>query len=85
MSSTVAASGVVLINLFGNISSLVNSSVIGYVREASGSYELAVLLLVAILGIAAVLVAVIALLSARAQGAGEPERRESQRSGGVAS
>jgi len=85
MSSTVAASGVVLINLIGNISSLVNSSVIGYVREASGSYELAVLLLVAILGIAAVLVAVIALLSAKEQGAGEPERRESRRSGGVAS
>lgn len=69
MSRAVAASGVVLINLIGNISSLINSSVIGYVREASGSYELAVLLLVAILGIGAVLVGVIALLSARGDAA----------------
>lgn len=65
MTQAVAASGVVLINLIGNISSLINSTIIGYVREATGSYELAVLLLVAILGLAAVLTLVIALLSAR--------------------
>jgi ACS family tartrate transporter-like MFS transporter len=65
MSRTVAASGVVLINLIGNIGTLINSSVIGYVREASGSYQLAVLMLVAILGLAALLVGVIALLSSR--------------------
>lgn len=66
MAPAVAASGVVLINLIGNISSLINSNVIGYVRESTGSYQLAVLLLVAILGIAAMLTAVIALLTARA-------------------
>jgi ACS family tartrate transporter-like MFS transporter len=65
MARTVAANGVVLINLVGNISSLINSSVIGYLRVASGSYQRAVLLLVAILGAAALLVGVIALLSAR--------------------
>lgn len=67
MSNATAASGVVLINLIGNISSLINSSVIGYVRQASGSYQLAVLLLVAILGIAAALVGVIAVLKSRQQ------------------
>ncbi len=65
MSRTVAASGVVLINLIGNISSLINSSVIGYVREASGSYQLAVVLLVVVLGLAALLVGIIALLTAK--------------------
>jgi len=65
MARTVAASGVVLINLVGNISSLINSSIIGYLRKASGSYQLAVLLLVAILGTAALLVGVVALLSSR--------------------
>lgn len=59
-SSTIAASGVVLINLIGNISSLINSTVIGYVRAASGSYRLAVLMLVLMLGFAALLVAIIA-------------------------
>jgi hypothetical protein len=33
--------------------SLINSSVIGYLRQASGSYQVAVLMLVAILGAAA--------------------------------
>ena len=65
MSRTVAANGVVLINLVGNISSLINSKVIGYLRQASGSYELAVLLLVAILGAAALLVGAIAVMSSR--------------------
>jgi ACS family tartrate transporter-like MFS transporter len=65
MSRTVAASGVVLINLVGNISSLINSSIIGYLRQTSGSYQLAVLLLVAILGAAALLVAAIAAMSSR--------------------
>jgi ACS family tartrate transporter-like MFS transporter len=65
MTQAAAANGVVLINLIGNISSLINSTVIGYVRESTGSYQLAVLLLVAVLGTAAVLTAVIALLTAR--------------------
>jgi len=65
MARTVAANGVVLINLVGNISSLINSSVIGYLRQASGSYQLAVLLLVAILGAAALLVGAIAVMSSR--------------------
>ena len=65
MARPVAASGVVLINLVGNISSLINSSVIGSLRQASGSYQLAVLLLVAILGAAALLVGAIAMMSSR--------------------
>jgi len=65
VSRTMAASAVVLINLIGNISSLINSTVIGYVRAASGSYQLAVMLLVVILGVAALLVGMIALLSSR--------------------
>ena len=65
MARTVAANGVVLINLVGNISSLINSKVIGYLRQASGSYQLAVLLLVAILGAAALLVGAIAVMSSR--------------------
>jgi hypothetical protein len=48
-----------------NISALINSSVIGYTRKASGSYQLAVLLLLAIRGAAALLVAAIALPSSR--------------------
>jgi hypothetical protein len=56
---------VVLINLVGNISSLINSSVIGYLRQASGSYQLAVLMLVAILGAAALLVGAIAVMPSR--------------------
>jgi ACS family tartrate transporter-like MFS transporter len=67
MARSVAASGVVLINLVGNISSLINSSIIGYLRQASGSYQLAVLLLVAILGAAALLVGAIAVMSSRRQ------------------
>jgi MFS family permease len=67
MARTVAASGVVLINLVGNVSSLINSSIIGYLRQASGSYQLAVLLLVAILGAAALLVGAIAVMSSRRQ------------------
>ena len=67
MARTVAVNGVVLINLVGNISSLINSWVIGHLREASGSYQLAVLLLVAILGAAALFVAAIAAVSARRQ------------------
>lgn len=66
MTSAVAASGVVLINLIGNVSSLINSNVIAYVREQTGSYHLTVVLLAAILACAAGLVGVIALLSARA-------------------
>jgi hypothetical protein len=50
MARTVAASGVVLINLVGNISPLINAKIIVYLRQASGSYEIAVLLLVAIRG-----------------------------------
>jgi ACS family tartrate transporter-like MFS transporter len=65
MAPAVAANGVVLINLVGNISSLINSKVIGYLRQASGSYQLAVLLLVAILGAAALLVGAIAVMSSR--------------------
>ncbi len=65
MSRAVAASGVVFINLVGNISSLINSSVIGHVREQTGSYLWPVVLLAAMLALAAALVAVIALLSAR--------------------
>lgn len=65
MARTVAASGVVLINLVGNISSLINSSIIGSLRQASGSYQLAVLMLVAILGAAALLVGAIAVMSSR--------------------
>jgi ACS family tartrate transporter-like MFS transporter len=65
MSQTVAASGVVLINMIGNISSLINSSIIGYVRETTGSYQLTIVLLSCILACASVLVAVIAMLSAR--------------------
>ena len=65
MARAVAANGVVLINLVGNISSLINSSVIGYLRQTTGSYQLAVLLLVAILGAAALLVGAIALMSSR--------------------
>jgi len=71
MARTVAVNGVVLINLVGNISSLINSWVIGHLREASGSYQLAVLLLVAILGAAALFVAAIAAVSARRQAAME--------------
>jgi ACS family tartrate transporter-like MFS transporter len=63
MTHAVAASGVVLINLIGNISSLVNSSIIGYVRETTGSYQLTIVLLSVIIASAAVLVAVIAMLS----------------------
>ena len=65
MAPAVAANGVVLINLVGNISSLINSSVIGYLRQASGSYQLAVLLLVAILAAAALFVGAIAVMSSR--------------------
>ena len=71
MARTVAANGVVLINLVGNISSLINSSVIGYLRQASGSYQLAVLLLVAILGAAALLVGAIVVMSSRRNAAME--------------
>jgi hypothetical protein len=46
---------------------LINSSIIGYLRQASGSYQLAVLLLVAILGAAALLVGAIAVMSSRRQ------------------
>jgi len=67
MSRAVAASGVVFINLIGNISSLINSQVIGYVREQTGSYLWPVVMLAAMLAIAAMLVAVIAMLSARKQ------------------
>jgi MFS transporter, ACS family, tartrate transporter len=65
MSRAVAASGVVFINLIGNISSLINSQVIGYVREQTGSYLWPVVMLAAMLAIAAILVAMIAMLSAR--------------------
>lgn len=65
MSRAVAASGVVFINLIGNVSSLINSSVIGYVREQTGSYLTPVVLLATMLGIAALLVAAIAVMSAR--------------------
>ena len=44
---------------------MINSSIIGYLRQASGSYQLAVLLLVAILGAPALLVAAIATMSSR--------------------
>jgi len=65
MAQSVAASGVVLINLIGNISSLINSSVIGYVRESTGSYQLTIVLLSVIIGCAALLVAIIAALSGK--------------------
>jgi ACS family tartrate transporter-like MFS transporter len=65
MAPAAAANGVVLINLVGNISSLINAKVIGYLRQASGSYQLAVLMLVAILGTAALLVGAIAVMSSR--------------------
>src|SRR5690606_3242846 len=65
MSRAVAAGGVVFINLVGNISSLINSSVIGFVREQTGSYLMPVLLLAGMLFTAALLVAVIAALSRR--------------------
>jgi MFS transporter, ACS family, tartrate transporter len=65
MSRAVAASGVVFINLIGNISSLINSQVIGFVREQTGSYLWPVVMLAAMLAIAAILVAMIAMLSAR--------------------
>lgn len=65
MSRTVAAAGVVFINLVGNISSLINSSVIGFVREQTGSYLMPVLLLAGMLLTAALLVAAIAALSRR--------------------
>jgi len=65
MAQAVAANGVVLINLIGNISSLINSSVIGYVRETTGSYQLTIVLLAVIIASAAVLVAIIARLSGR--------------------
>jgi ACS family tartrate transporter-like MFS transporter len=67
MPRSVTANGVVLINLVGNVSSLINASVIGYLRKASGSYELAVLFLVAILGAAALLVGAIAAMHSRRQ------------------
>ncbi len=66
LSTSTAASGVVLINLIGNISSLINSTVIGYVRAVSDSYQWAVVLLVAILALAALLVGIVALLAKRA-------------------
>ena len=62
----VAASGVVLINLIGNISSLINSSVIGYVRESTGSYQVPAVMLSVILCCAAVLVAIIASIATKA-------------------
>ncbi len=65
MAQSVAASGVVLINLIGNISSLINSSVIGYVRESTGSYQLTIVLLSVIIGCASLLVAIIAALSGK--------------------
>ncbi|HEX5110324.1 MAG TPA: hypothetical protein VFV95_17860 [Vicinamibacterales bacterium] len=43
----------------------INSWIIGPLRQASGSYQLPVLLLVAILGAAALLVAAIAVMSSR--------------------
>ena len=67
MSRAVAASGVVFINLIGNISSLINSSVIGFVREQTGSYIVPVALLAGMLVTAALLVAAIAALSTRAR------------------
>jgi ACS family tartrate transporter-like MFS transporter len=66
MSRAVAASGVVFINLIGNVSSLINSSVIGFVREQTGSYLWPVMMLAGMLALAAALVAVIALLSSKA-------------------
>jgi ACS family tartrate transporter-like MFS transporter len=65
MSRAVAASGVVFINLIGNVSSLINSSVIGFVREQTGSYLWPVMMLAGMLALAAALVAVIALLSSK--------------------
>ena len=44
---------------------MINSWIIGPLRQASGSYQLPVLLLVAILGAAALLVAAIAVMSSR--------------------
>lgn len=64
MSKAVAANGIVLINLIGNISSLVNSNVIGLVREYTGSYHYAIILLAMMLLAAALLVFVIAKLAA---------------------
>ena len=65
MAQSVAASGVVLINLIGNISSLINSTVIGYVRESTGSYQLTIVLLSVIIACAGLLVAVIAMLAGK--------------------
>ncbi len=65
MSRPAAVNGVVLINLIGNISSLVNSSIIAYVRKASGSFQLPIVVLAAVLLGASLLVAIIAMLSAR--------------------
>ncbi len=65
MSKAVAANGIVLINLIGNISSLVNSSIIGIVRETTGSFNSAVYLLSFILLMAAFFVFLIARLSWR--------------------
>ncbi len=67
MSQAVAANGVVLINLIGNISSLINSSIIGYVRQSTGSYQLTVVMLACIIAFASVLVFAIAMLSGRYQ------------------
>ena len=67
MSKPAAVNGVVLINLIGNISSLVNSSIIAYVRKASGSFQLPIVLLAVVLLGASLLVAIIAMLSERKQ------------------
>lgn len=77
MTQAVAASGVVLINLIGNISSLINSSVIGYVRESTGSYQLTIVLLSAIIGCAALLTACIAVLSGKGKSLPLPGTTES--------
>ncbi len=63
MTQAVAVNGIVLINLIGNISSLINSSIIGYMRESTGSYEITVVMLSCIIAFASVLVFAIASLS----------------------